>query len=133
MNDLEIMAKTVYGEARGEAHEGRVAVAQTILNRLLADTWYGDTLAEVCLKPFQFSCWNEDDPNLVKLTDLSLARSSIFAECMIACLDALRSATDHDPTNGATHYHTKSISPYWAMGKNTCAEIGNHLFYNDVD
>ena len=37
-----------------------------------------------------------------------------------------------DPTEGSTHYHTKSISPKWAEGETPCVEIGDHLFYNTV-
>jgi len=37
-----------------------------------------------------------------------------------------------DPTGGATHYHARGLMPAWARGQDPSAEIGNHLFYNDV-
>ncbi|MCA1941149.1 MAG: cell wall hydrolase [Caenispirillum bisanense] len=38
-----------------------------------------------------------------------------------------------DPTAGATHYHARGIHPPWAWRLVPCAEIGRHLFYNDVE
>ena len=38
-----------------------------------------------------------------------------------------------DFTNGATFYHTKAVRPRWAMHKSPCYEVGNHLFYNDIN
>ena len=34
LNSIEMMARVVYGEARGETYEGKVAVAAVILNRM---------------------------------------------------------------------------------------------------
>ena len=38
--DIEIMAKTIYGEARGEGEEGMEAVACVIMNRYNARKWF---------------------------------------------------------------------------------------------
>ena len=38
--DVEIMAKTIYGEARGEGAEGMEAVALVIINRFNARKWF---------------------------------------------------------------------------------------------
>jgi spore germination cell wall hydrolase CwlJ-like protein len=38
-----------------------------------------------------------------------------------------------DPTGGATHYHVRGLLPAWAREREPSAEIGNHLFYNDVE
>lgn len=61
--DIDILARTIYGEARGEPWEGKIAVAWVVRNRAERGGWWGDTIREVCLKPWQFSCWNETDPN----------------------------------------------------------------------
>jgi spore germination cell wall hydrolase CwlJ-like protein len=46
---------------------------------------------------------------------------------------AFLSAVDElDFTNGATHYHTTSISPTWAKSHTPCLVIGAHAFYNTV-
>lgn len=47
--DVELLAKLVYLEARGESFEGQQAVAEVVLNRVLdqEDFWYVDTISEV--------------------------------------------------------------------------------------
>lgn len=125
--DLDTMARTVFGEARGESDAGKIAVAHVILNRakVPGKTWWGDTIAEVCHKPWQFSCWNPGDPNREAVEAVTLD-DPVFRACVRACLAALDGA---DPTGGATHYHVRGLSAKWARGKTPCATIGNHLFY----
>ena len=41
---IDIMAKTLYGEARGEGEEGLIAVGNVIKNRVKKKTWYGKTV-----------------------------------------------------------------------------------------
>ena len=77
--DFEIMAKTIYGEARGETREGQIAVACVIFNRFRSGKWFSaKTLAGVCLKPLQFSCWNKSDPNSQILANLPYSASSRY-------------------------------------------------------
>ena len=64
--DRDILARTLWGEARGESLAGQIAVAWTIRNRVndgKAKSWWGEGYAGVCQKPYQFSCWNKNDPN----------------------------------------------------------------------
>ena len=127
--DLDIAARTVYGEARGESDAGKLAVAWVIRNRVEAETWFGEGIAGVCKKPWQFSCWNQNDPNREKL--LVLKKDSIgYQQALAAVARALVSIDD--PTDGSRHYHTKAVRPHWAIGKPTKI-IGNHLFFNDVN
>ena len=70
--DEDILARTLYGEARGEKIAGMEAIASVILNRLAFSRqkngyWWGNTITEICRKPYQFSCWNQDDVNYQKL------------------------------------------------------------------
>ena len=68
-HDIDILARTIYGEARGETDEGKRAVGLCILNRYRSNKWFaGNTIAETCQKPWQFSCWNKKDPNCEKIT-----------------------------------------------------------------
>jgi len=64
--DREILARTLWGEARGEGIDGMRAVAHVILNRVADARWPG-TVAEVCLQPSQFSAWLERDANRRKM------------------------------------------------------------------
>lgn len=131
--DLEIMTRTLYGEARGEIPAGQLAVAWCVRNRAELDLhqdgkpdWWGEGIAGVCQKPFQFSCWNADDPMRPKLL---AAKSAQLKECLTACF-AVLSGEAPDPTNGATHYYADTIpTPRWAVGKTPIAVIGAHRFF----
>ena len=68
--NLEYMARTIWGEARGEDEQGKIAVGHVIKNRRDKQTWMGKTIKDVCLKKWQFSCWNENDPNREKILAL---------------------------------------------------------------
>lgn len=128
-NDMEIMAKTIYGEARGETEEGQIAVACCIFNRFKSKKWFSaKTIAGVCQKPWQFSCWNKSDPNSQKIANLPYSAYSKY-------FDIIKKALEKDITNGATHYYAPALvkCPKWAEGKTPCAEIGHHLFFKDID
>lgn len=140
--DLVTLARTIEGEAGGESYAGKVAVATVIGNRVLASRGelpysrtkrWGTTVTAVCLRPKQFSCWNDDDPNRARIeakTLDDLARDGCFA----AALDGLRVAGD--PRNNlvglSCHYHTLSVSPRWSRGKTPYATIGNHVFFEGI-
>ena len=74
--DIAVMAKTIWGEARGEHYEGQVAVGWVIRNRCETGGWFGNSIREVCLKPYQFSCWNNDDCNKAQIDKLTPENST---------------------------------------------------------
>lgn len=138
-HDIDIMARTIWGEARGEAFDGRVAVAWVIINRTRIGR-YGDAPSEVCLRPKQFSCWNEGDPNRDKMLKIT-PEDAVFAECLgIAALIYAASKGRSgalptilkDATLRSTHYCVAELTPYWALGKNPVCTIGRHKFFNDI-
>lgn len=83
LSDLAALALTLWAEARGEDRQGREMVACVVLNRVAhaqahrsskgAPYWWGETPAAVCLKAWQFSCWNAGDPNRAKLKSVTAA------------------------------------------------------------
>ena len=127
LTDLQILALTLYGEARGESTAGRHAVAWVIKNRA-ARRFRGATIRDVCLSPKQFSCWNPTDANRALLEDprtlLSETYKRIEREARAVVQDEVE-----DPTGGADHYHERSIAPYWASSMTETARIGHHVFY----
>lgn len=128
--DIDILARTIYGEARGESERGQIAVGLVVMNRYRSNKWFaGQTIADTCTKKRQFSCWNLEDPNLDKIRNMNektLKKYNMIAYSIIQGEHA-------DITNGATHYHTVNILPKWAIGKKPCAKIGSHIFYNNID
>ena len=133
----DILARTIFGEARGESEEGRQAVASVILNRVrMANRggrkhWWGNNIEEVCRKPWQFSCWNPGDPNRAKIEAVT-SRNKVFANCLVIANEAVAGRLT-DPTGGATHYHEASINPPWAKILERTVVIGRHLFYKEKE
>ena len=130
--DVDILARTIWGEARGEGQLGREGVAAVVLNRLKRGQpdRFGATIAGVCLKSKQFSCWNSDDPNLEKLKRVD-ETDRHFRAC-IEIAERTVNGTLSDPTNGSDHYHTISVSPGWSKEKQPAVVIGVHKFYNNI-
>lgn len=133
---VDVLARTLWGEARGEGAAGMEAVACVILNRVhVADAkggyWWGRDIVSVCQKPYQFSCWNRSDPNyrvLLTVTDKDVHFATALRLARRAVIGALP-----DTTGGATHYHAKSILPDWAAGQAPTAVIGRHIFYKLIE
>jgi len=122
---VQVLARTLWGEARGESQAGREAVAAVIVNRAARRKM---SIASACLARLQFSCWNVKDPNrgpLIAVTD----SDGVFAECLAIAEMAVLGALD-DPTGGADHYFNPGlVRPSWAAAMTKTASIGNHDFY----
>jgi spore germination cell wall hydrolase CwlJ-like protein len=132
--DLDTLARTIWGEARGEGTEGMQAAANVVMNRYRAAQsstakarQFGATVTEICRKPYQFSAWNARDPNLGKMLAVDESDQAFRLAKQIA-RDALTGRLS-DITGGADHYHTASVSPSWSKGQTPVAEIGSHEFY----
>ena len=135
--EIDVLARTMWGEARGEGDIGLEAVANVVLNRVkVADAhngkyWWGHSIITVSQKPYQFSCWNRSDPSYQKLKDVD--ESNIYFK---TCLRIARRAVIgklEDHTNGATHYHADYVSPHWTKGEEPTVIIGHHIFYKLVE
>jgi N-acetylmuramoyl-L-alanine amidase len=139
--DIDALARTLWAEARGEGLTGMEAVACVIINRHIVSIqengfWWSEnkdeipdnTIEAVCRDPWQFSCWNKNDPNLDKLLSLT-PDDRLFAVALKIAEDAIDGKIP-DITRGATHYYNpKAVkSPEWADGKPLCI-IGKHHFY----
>lgn len=131
LSELDVVRRTLYGEARGQPIEGIKAVASVIMNRAQRGGWWGETPKEVCLKPFQFSCWNKNDPNRQIILQASeQALTTFTGVAKIALEDHLE-----DNTFGSTHYLNPKIAEdfSWSRGREPAVVIADHAFYNDVE
>lgn len=129
---VDTLARTLWGEARGEGGRGMEGVANVVINRLKhakrkGGFWWGNTIIQICQKPYQFSCWNKDDANFTKVMKVDARDLDFATACRIARRAILGALPDR--TNGATHYHAASAAPYWAKGQEAVAVIGRHIFY----
>lgn len=133
--DIDILARTIYGEARGEFNKvngglaALIAVGNVVKNRFEARTWFGKTISEVCQKPFQFSCWNPGDANAEKISQPFIT-DPVFAICQKIAKQVLNDELP-DITKGSNHYFasTMPLAPRWAKGQRPVFTLGNHIFY----
>jgi spore germination cell wall hydrolase CwlJ-like protein len=127
--DSDILARTVYGEGRGELHKfgiaSLIAIANVAVNRKKKN--FAKTIAEVCLMPYQFSCWNKNDVNHTKITNIS-DNDFVFKVCIKVAENILTEKWP-DLTDGCDHYHEKNDKPFWAIHHEPKRIFGSHCFY----
>lgn len=135
MTDLEILARTLYGEARFNDLEDAEAIANVILNRVGYRNWPG-TVGEVCLQPWQFSCWLQHDEahaaNFRRVMSAERGANKWFDQCWLTAERALSGALT-DRTRTSTHYHTRAVAPRWSKGKTPVFETHAHVYFNNID
>jgi len=129
MDLVETYAKTIWGEARGCGQVGMSHVASVILNRATHPRWWGTDIVKVCTAPWQFSCWNENDPNLRKMNAVTIADPQFAVATRIA--EQAIAGNLLDETGGADSYYARSMSkpPSWASRGKKTFEDQWHIFY----
>ena len=121
------LAEALYFEARGESVKGIFAVGEVSLNRVEHPA-YPDTVCGVIYQgtgkrfqcQFTYSC---DGKKEVFNERRAYEKVGKIASLMLGGKAPL------DLTEGATHYHTKSVKPRWSRVYPRTATIGYHHFY----
>ena len=132
--DCETLAKTVWGEARGEDWPGQIQIAHVLINRLKSGKWFGGaSITQVCRRPLQFSCWNANDPNRARLDGLTLDDPA-YQRAMCAALHVIQDLAPQTQTGeGVTHYYRDGAPvPDWAQGRPRAFAIGHHIFFRGI-
>jgi len=138
LSDKQLLTLLIYGEARGEPVEGQIAVACVARNRVKSFKW-GGTWTAVILQPSQFSCFNKDDPNYVKL--LRIAEGTfdepLILKQTIWVAEGVLYDRCLDNTKGATHYVTETLynspeKPLWINRLKVTVRIGSHVFMKEA-
>jgi N-acetylmuramoyl-L-alanine amidase len=133
---VDMVARTIWGEARGEGPAGMLAVACVIRNRVHDPrSRWGRDWRTVCRAERQFSCWNPGDPNRAKLEAVTRADPAFKEALEIA--ERVVGEHEHDITGGATHYCSIKLlesnrRPEWAKGREPHWKHGGHAFFKDV-
>jgi uncharacterized protein (TIGR02594 family) len=140
--DVLILARTLYGEARGEFNaDGQgdkavEAVANVVLNRVAKKFRGRTTVRDVCLHRKQFSCWNGNDTNRAKIMNLVKGSDPVFDRCLAVATRAIKGQFP-DHTDGALHYFATRIpKPDWVVNSpkaKPTLKIGGHIFYKGID
>ncbi|MCC8436722.1 cell wall hydrolase [Brevibacillus sp. M2.1A] len=112
--DMELLARLVYAEGRGEPYEGQVAIAAVVLNRVASDD-FPNTVREVIYAPNAFSPVH--DGNLTHKLNESTRK---------AVQDAVNGK---DPSNGSLYFfNPDTATSKWIWSRPVTVEIGNHRF-----
>lgn len=112
--DLNLLARVVNGEARGEPYTGQVAVAAVVLNRVKSSS-FPNTIAGVVYQSGAFDCVSDGQINL-----------SPSQSCINAARDALNG---WDPTYGCLfYYNPRTATSKWMLSRAVKLNIGNHAF-----
>jgi len=131
LNERDVFAKTVYAEARGESREGQTWVSWVIKNRayLNKEHFGGNSIKNVCLKPYQFECWN--NKNDIETQD---ERGQVFETIRKLTNSIYDAPRSQDPTGGADHYNnpTKEGHKPWVNNCRVVRTIGQHVFYKEL-
>ncbi len=112
--DVALLARLIYGEARGESYVGQVAVGAVVINRIKSSS-FPNTMSGVIYQRYAFTAV---DDGQINLTPNETAKK--------AALDAMNG---WDPTYGALYYYNpKTATSTWIFSRRTTVVIGNHVF-----
>ena len=116
VSDVQLLARAINGEARGETYEGQVAVGAVILNRV-AHSSFPNTIAGVIYQPGAFTAVSDGQINV------AIEESSTVVK---AARDALNG---WDPTEGAIYYfNPDTATNKWIWSRPLIKSIGKHRF-----
>lgn len=113
-NDLNLLARIIYAEARGEPYEGQVAVGAVVMNRL-KNSSFPNTVAGVI---YQSGAFDGVSDGQVNLTPNDTAKRA-----------AADSYNGWDPSKGAIYYFNPSTATNkWIWSRPMTITIGGHRF-----
>ena len=111
---VELLARVISAEARGEPYRGQVAVGAVILNRVEHPS-FPNTIAGVVYQPGAFTCMVDGQFN-----------EPVAESAVRAARDALNGA---DPSGGAIYYfNPNTATSSWIWSRPLILQIGNHRF-----
>lgn len=113
-SDVYLLAKLIYGEARGESYVGQVAVGAVVMNRIRSSS-FPNTMSGVIYQRYAFTAV---DDGQINLTPNATAKK--------AAQDAING---WDPSYGAIYYYNPATATSsWIFTRQTTVTIGNHVF-----
>ncbi len=113
-SSVELLAKVISAEARGEPYEGQVAVGAVILNRVEHPS-FPATIAGVVYQPGAFTCMEDGQ------IDQQVADSAVRA--------AQEALNGSDPSGGAIYYFNPgTATSSWIWSRPLIKVIGSHRF-----
>lgn len=127
---LSLFELVIFREARGEVFSSKIAMAWTVRNRVKNPGWWGQDFESVILMPWQYSSFNHNDPNAVKMPH---SVDPAFQDAQKIALDLYGDTpTFADLSCGADSYFDNSLDnnpPAWAGIAKHVADVGNFHFF----
>ena len=115
-SDIELLAKLIAAEARGESYVGQVAVGAVVLNRV-AHASFPDSIAGVIYQKGAFSCIND--------SNWAVSATETSRKAAQDCINGW------DPSGGAVFYfNPKKTNDAFMHSRPVITIIGNHTFCN---
>lgn len=115
-SDVQLIARAINSEARGEPYEGQVAVGAVILNRVKSSK-FPNTIAGVIYQSGAFTAVSDNQINVPISSNSTVVK---------AAQDALNG---WDPTGGAIYYfNPNTATNKWIWSRPQIKTIGNHIF-----
>lgn len=113
-SEINLLARIISAESRGEPYEGQVAVGAVILNRIDHPS-FPNTIAGVIYQPLAFSCVDDGQIN-----------EPVSDSAFRAANDAING---WDPSGGAIYYYNpdKALNK-WILTRTIICSIGKHKF-----
>lgn len=113
-SNVNLLARVISGEARGESYTGQVAIAAVVLNRVDHSS-FPSTIAGVIYQPGAFTAVTDGQINITP-----------SQSCYNAARDALNG---WDPTYGAIYYYNPvTATNSWIRSRKVITTIGKHVF-----
>ena len=113
-SDVMLLARLIYGEARGESYVGQVAVGAVVMNRIKSAS-FPNTMSGVIYQSYAFTAVADGQINL---TPNATAKK--------AAQDAMNG---WDPSYGSLYYYNPRIATSkWIFSRQTVVTIGKHVF-----
>ena len=103
-SELMYLARTIYGEARGQSYASKVAVGWIIRNRLMKGTW-GSTYRSVVTARLQFTCWSKThDPHGYKAIHNPVGQA--WDDCQKAAEEVMNAPANANVLPEALNYYS---------------------------
>jgi len=115
-SDIQLMARAINGEARGEPYEGQVAVGAVILNRV-KDSKFPNSISGVIYQPGAFTAVSDGQINQPIKEESTVYKAAQDAK------------NGWDPTGGCIYYfNPQTATNKWIWSRPHVKTIGKHRF-----
>ena len=130
-DDTTLLARMIFGECDGCSEVEKTAIGQTAVNRLERYNYYGSSLQEIILKPWQYAAFKHLERKLKNPFDYNCSE---FLSSLDVAEDILGD-NSRKKNYLATHFYNpeKIPEPDWVENMEHIGRIGDshHLFFKD--